>query len=57
MSACCRLQQEVVGRNRDWQSLLDEEVSKADRARDKLAPTEEKLAAAEGEVGLMQWTR
>ncbi|EER05261.1 conserved hypothetical protein [Perkinsus marinus ATCC 50983] len=43
-------QKERKKRDRDWQSLLDEEVSKADRARDKLAPTEEKLAAAEGEV-------
>ncbi|KAF4735285.1 hypothetical protein FOZ62_030266 [Perkinsus olseni] len=45
-----QMQKERKKRDREWQSLLDEEISKADRAREKLVPTEEKLAAAEGEV-------
>ncbi|KAF4753469.1 hypothetical protein FOZ62_022527 [Perkinsus olseni] len=45
-----QMQKERKKRDRDWQSLLDEEISKADRAREKLVPTEEKLAVAEGEV-------
>ncbi|KAF4739090.1 hypothetical protein FOZ62_018489, partial [Perkinsus olseni] len=45
-----QMQKERKKRDRDWQSLLDEEISKADRTREKLVPTEEKLAVAEGEV-------
>ncbi|KAF4672424.1 hypothetical protein FOL46_008966 [Perkinsus olseni] len=45
-----QMQKERKKRDRDWQSLLDEQISKADRAREKLVPTEEKLAVAEGEV-------
>ncbi|KAF4665376.1 hypothetical protein FOL47_004643, partial [Perkinsus chesapeaki] len=45
-----QLQKERKKRDRDWQALLDDELSKAEQARDKLMPTEEKLAAAEAEV-------